>query len=156
MVKEQEPNIEQSKLDLADRLCGLGLLSASASELFFKQATHIMNLNGCDYKREFKKVYKEFLLQMKRLEYLYDKLTDLGIMNGTYQGSHDIVEAFIGDSNTIAYIVASWANISNGEQGEWNALTLKRTLEELTPPQPAIPRYILDRFKLNTAKPNQQ
>ena len=62
MVKEQEPNIEQSKLDLADRLCGLGLLSASASELFFKQATHIMNLNGCDYKREFKKVYKEFLL----------------------------------------------------------------------------------------------
>ena len=139
MVKEQEPNIEQSKLDLADRLCGLGLLSASASELFFKQATHIMNLNGCDYKREFKKVYKEFLLQMKRLEYLYDKLTDLGIMNGTYQGSHDIVEAFIGDSNTIAYIVASWANISNGEQGEWNALTLKRTLEELTPPTAGYP-----------------
>lgn len=154
-MKEQEPNIEQSKLDLADRLCGLGLLSASASELFFRQATHIMNLNGCDYKREFKKVYNEFLTQIKRLEYLYDKLTDLGIMNGTYQGSDDIVEAYIGDANTMAYLLASWSNISQGEQGEWNALTIKRTMEELTPPQPVIPQWILDRFKLNS-KPSQQ
>ena len=114
-----------------------------------------MNLNGHDYKREFKKVRNEFLQQIKRLEYLYDKLTDLAIMNGSYQGSNDIVEAYIGDANTMAYLLASWCNISQGEQGEWNALTLKRTLEELTPPQPAIPQYILDRFKLNTKKQQQ-
>ena len=145
----------QSSEDLADRLCGLGLLSVAASEIFFKQATHIMNLNGHDYKREFKKVRNEFLTQIKRLEYLYDKLTDLAIMNGSYQGSDDIVEAYIGDANTMAYLLASWCNISQGEQGEWNALTLKRTLEELTPPQPAIPQYILDRFKLNSKKQQQ-
>lgn len=154
-MKEKEPNIDQSKLDLADRLCGLGLLCASASELYFKQATHIMNLNGCNYKREFKKTYNEFLIQIKRLNYLYDKLTDLAVMNGTYQGSHDIVEAYLNDSNVIAYLIAQWTNISQGEQGEWNALTIKRTMEELTPSQPVIPQWILDRFKLNS-KPSQQ
>ena len=121
--------------------------TTGASEMFLREVERSLAFRKCEFKREDKRIYHDLLAAMKRLFYLYDRLTQRGVENSDSNGA-DVFDVLLNDSNCIASFILRYYNATYHNQD--NAEKINEFLDSLSNSKVVFSDKMISKFEMKT------